>query len=302
VVFQDVATERTHGGEYAVLTAESLAIEEAHIASEYVCSDLSELDSVLATVSATPHYAVVSPGSVDAIDSLPGVREFYAARLTEEFVPLAWRPLTQLVSDWYVFCEGLASRINTQTGEEYQTHSCVIIPTASDGIVGELVWGRPPDAGPEVPTATWRNVKTHAVMVDAVRNGRTRALLDGVIDRTYVCVARDYFGDGLRDAPLLRAEGRDEARAVFERWDAHFGAVEVTVTQKHATSWYVFSEQVLTLGPGAQVRTASINAMAAGRVLATISFGTDVDDRPARIPAGVGQAVFHRDGYRDAVA
>src|SRR5579872_2859982 len=79
---------------------------EEHIASEYVY----DLAGTMATVGASPHYAVTAePGVVGVISGRDGVAAFYEGA-HQYAVPQASRFLTQIASDWYLFVENMPTR------------------------------------------------------------------------------------------------------------------------------------------------------------------------------------------------
>jgi hypothetical protein len=289
-------------------TLDSIETAERHISTEYQ----DDLSLTLATVTRTdPRYAMMpTPGRIEVVEDGEGVRRFYEESRAI-FQPAALRIRTQIATDWYFFLEGVASRIDKETGEEFTINSVTLFPAAPDGIVGEFLWERheAPDLGPSVrppgartavPVDSVRSLALHDRIVVAFLAGDAAALAASFAE-DFLFANRSY----LPGPSMVKGERRAAAE---EYWTAFFAAYEVSdvaVLNRNATEWYVFAEQALTVraragGETKLLRSAVFYPLAAdGTIRGELGFGKDPEPVSAGRPPGLGRAFYGRDDYTD---
>jgi hypothetical protein len=300
----------------------SLSTAEAHISTEYQ----DDLSVTLATVTKhEPRYAMMPvPGEIRVVSDSAGVAEFYQ-NSRAVFQPLGLRIRTQIATDWFMFLEGVASRRARDTGEEYTTSTTTLFPTTSDGIVGEFLWeryeGAPTivdgvtdavlsearGARSEVPAKAVRSLRIHDRMVQALRDNDVDRFVEPFAD-DFLLANRSYLPSG---GPMVQAEGRHDAVGYWRDLLEHYRIEDVSIVNRIAEDWYVFTEAAFTVrardGGGEatteQFRTATIFPIRAdGKVMGELGYGTDIDAVPSRPPRKLGIAVYGREDYADPLS
>jgi SnoaL-like domain len=288
----------------------SIATAERHIETEYQ----DDLTLTLATVTAEhPRYAMMpTPGRIEVVTDSAGVRAFYESSRAI-FKPAALRIRTQIATDWYFFLEGVASRRDTRTGEEFTINTVTLFPAAPDGIVGEFLWERheaPPgsSAGPaahgartDLPVAAVRSLTLHDELLDALRAGDLEALTAPFAE-DFLLANRSYVAG----PPMVKGEGRAAARDYWDAFLRTYRVEDVAVVNRNATEWYVFAEEALTVSRrdvadgSEQFRVAVFYPLTAnGRIQGELGYGTDLAPADtARSPA-LGRAFYGRPEYVD---
>jgi hypothetical protein len=301
-------------------TLASVATAERHIATEYQ----DDLSLTLATITAEhPRYAMMpEPGRIEVVVDSAGVRDFYVSSRAV-FQPAALRIRTQIATDWYFFLEGVASRRDTATGQEFTINSLTLFPAAPDGIVGEFLWERhdsPPshsDALPPPPGAR-TDVPVAAVQTLGLHDGLVRALADNDLDALVAPFADGYLMANrsyVPGPPMVTGESRAVARDYWATFLEMFEVHDVAVVNRNATEWYVFAETAIVVlrrdgsddGQFQQLRTAVFHPLTAdGRLHGELGYGTSLGPAPAdwrsdRRVGGVplGRAFYGRTDYRD---
>jgi hypothetical protein len=135
---RDATLERA----YAEQLKANIHCVERHVASEYS----NDVDHIMTTVHAVPRYALVSKQNgvpeLTVLNDRDAVAGYYAWSRQASHEPVATRHPKQITTDWYLFLEALPSRRAVEGGTAYLTHYVLLFPTASDGIVGEIMWQR----------------------------------------------------------------------------------------------------------------------------------------------------------------
>ena len=291
-------------------TLASVATAERHISTEYQ----DDLSLTLATITADePRYAMMpEPGRIEVVVDSAGVRSFYESSRAI-FQPAALRICTQIATDWYFFLEGVASRRDTRTGQEFTINSLTLFPAARDGIVGEFLWERheapaggaaplptAPGARTDVPVAAVQSLEIHDAMVAALRDNDLEALV-APFAQDFLLANRSYIGG----PPMVRAEGRTAARAYWEAFLNAYDVHDVAIVNRNATEWYVFAEQAVTVsrrdggGDPRQLRTAVFYPLTGAEIHGELGYGTELGPAPADRPPALGRAFYGRDDYTD---
>jgi quinol monooxygenase YgiN len=284
-------------------------------------------EATMATVRNPPTYAIAHsvgvPGTerMVAITDHDGVREFYAAA-DERIKPTGVRVVTNVSSDWYDFMENVPTRHFLREDRYVTMNSVVLVPRAGDFIQGEFLWERSPEEGepqpqdvPEelgsrgvIPTVRLRNAKVHERFLDAVRAGRLDDAM-AFLDTEPLWAARSYAPDA-GPAPLIKAEGRDQVRALLEAWTAVFDVERVSVLTRVATDWYVFADELYTVtvksgpltGKRREFRQAIFYPVSPdGVIQGAMGYGTDLVEPSSRSDFEVGRISYARDGFADTL-
>jgi hypothetical protein len=265
----------------------------AHIAAEVD----TRTDVIMSTVSADPWFPLpdrLSTGlTLSVVEGTADVTTYYAER-SEGYVVLGSNQLKQLVADWYVFNESVATL--RQTGAigtvpagdaEFVVQSAVLFPTAADGIRGEIaltrhrfedvITGRVP--APTTPTGPLAYLPVaeleHSALLDrfldGVRAGDVRAL---VSPDHRLAVRID--GSGSRER-FERHDGAGSAEALVTLFA---GARDLTVLGRVTTEWYVFAEYLAvfdaaTAGGGRLRRLVAVHPVRDGKFEGTFGYGLD---------------------------
>jgi SnoaL-like domain len=290
----------------------SIATAERHIETEYQ----DDLSLTLATVTAEhPRYAMMpTPGRIEVVTDSDGVRAFYE-NSRAIFRPAALRIRTQIATDWYFFLEGVASRRDTATGEEFTINTVTLFPAAADGIVGEFLWERheaPPGsrqapdargARTDLPVAAVRSLALHDALVQALRANDLDALVAPFAE-DFLLANRSYIAG----SPMVKGEGRGAARSYWEEFLATYQVEDVAVVNRNATEWYVFAEEALTVARriggdrAEQFRVAVFYPLnAEGQIQGELGYGTDLAPAAGGVRPALGRAFYGRAEYVDAL-
>lgn len=286
---------------------ESIRIAEAHIDTEYV----DDHEGTLASVSRKPRYALMAaPGVVRIVTDSAGVASYYE-EAREAFVPEASRIIGQIATDWYVFLNNVPTRHDRKTGTSRTLHTATLFPKAADGIRGEFLWARDPDAplsdfkvdhadGP-VPHVEVRNLQIHETFL---RNfvSRDWHAIDEQLSEKCIWVERNYLPDAPA-RPMIEAQGPGETLASLKRWSEHFKLERVSILNRMVTEWYVFAEELFILrvinadsvAPLQQYRRAVIYPIGPdGMIDGLLSYGTDPGSAPSLADRPLGAAFWER--------
>ena len=293
---------------YVAAVVENLRRAETHIGTEFE----DDLDSTVATVSRTPRYAVMPvPGRIEVVTTTEGVRAFYESS-RKIFQPLATRHRAQIVSDWFVFLEGMPTRRNQESGKEYTINTTVLFPTTEDGIVGEFLWERSSEVAdaprddperPDLPLRAVRNLRLHDEVVDALRSGEVEHIVQLLADDCLWAV-RSYLPDSA-EYPMVQAEGRSAVEEYLRAWRSTVIVDDLTVLNRVATDWYVFAEYVSHVRRAGksdleQLRVASILPIDNnGKIQGELGYGTDPVSNAVVPYRGGGYAHWARSEFRD---
>jgi hypothetical protein len=257
----------------------------AHIAAEVD----TRTDVIMSTVSADPWFPLpdrLSTGlTLSVVEGTADVTTYYAER-SEGYVVLGSNQLKQLVADWYVFNESVATL--RQTGAigtvpagdaEFVVQSAVLFPTAADGIRGEIALTRHRVPAPTTPTGPLAYLPVaeleHSALLDrfldGVRAGDVRAL---VSPDHRLAVRID--GSGSRER-FERHDGAGSAEALVTLFA---GARDLTVLGRVTTEWYVFAEYLAvfdaaTAGGGRLRRLVAVHPVRDGKFEGTFGYGLD---------------------------
>jgi hypothetical protein len=269
----------------------ALDVVRAHIAAEVD----TRTDVIMSTVSADPWFPLPErEASVIELTVLEGtapVHDYYADR-SDAYVVLASNQLKQMVTDWYVFNESVATL--RQTGPigdvpdgdaEFAVQSAVLFPTAPDGIRGEIALTRypfadvlagrvPARAGGEGPLGYLPVEEIgHSHLLDrfvaGLAGGDVRALLTDDHRAAVRVDARASTGDR-----IARVEAYDGDEAAAQLVELFAGADDVTLSGRAVTDWYVFAEYLARFGNRLR-RVAAMHPVRDGRLEGTFGYGLD---------------------------
>lgn len=291
----------------------SIVTAERHIETEF----REDLPATLASVSGRPRYAMTpKPGQLDVVTTPEGVRDFYEGSRST-FQPMATRHRLQIATDWYVFYEGVPSRLRRDTGQEYTINTVVLFPATEDGIVGEFLWERYDEAaqpagqvdnGPayELPLGAVRSLRLHESYLAGLRAADIEGVRE-LLAEDCLWATRNYL-DSTDNDPMVRAEGRIATLEHLTRWTGDHEIVDVSVINRYAADWYVFAEELYTVrtrsGPDAGVeqeyRLASVYPVTGdGLLQGLLGYGTDqrrVDTPRVRL---LGHPIWARENHPD---
>ncbi|MEW1722057.1 hypothetical protein [Streptomyces sp. NPDC093109] len=262
-----------------------------HVKAEYV--DI--IDDILATLAPSGPYAYTVSPSVEEGKELPTQHivttfdEISASyhNMHRFAAVVAIRPVAEINGSWYTFVSGRGrGRIKT-TGEESERPVIVLFPTmGSDGITGELFWGRtqkdslPGDPADGVLASRYAVAALHGTLLDAYREGD----VDTIIGKAHPEVqggVRDYVS---HSGTLPEFHTKDEFRAHLEDFYAEYTVRSIEVVHQHFDDWFFFHELRWTVearrganaGKVFRYHTAEYaEVSAAGLVVAHIGSGTD---------------------------
>jgi hypothetical protein len=273
---------------------ESLQVAEAHVASELT----NDIDRIMKTVTSHPRYAFITSEddqrNVSIMTTAEQVRKFYSWQRANSHKVLVSRHIRQVASDWYVFYESVPTREDARTRRAYVTNSVVMLPTAADGIVGELLWERDrssaneasadalPGADPGLPFAEVNNLEVHNAFLRAFKANEVSEIA-GLLDDGCILVARDDVFGG---RPLSAHRGREAVRRYLDRWFTRSKIVHMILLNRVIGSWYAFAELHLVIqindGSFRQYRYAAITPFTSGRKVASIlSYQTPLESYKA---------------------
>jgi hypothetical protein len=275
----------------------ALDVVRAHIAAEVD----TRTDVIMSTVSTDPWFPIPdrTPDglTLTVAEGTDDVTAYYSAR-SDGYVVLGSNQLTQVVAEWYVFNESVATL--RQTGPigsipagdaEFVVQSAVLFPTAADGIRGEIaltrhpfddvITGRVPtptaSTGPlaHLPVAELEHAMLLDRLLDGLRAGDVTALLT---PDHQLAVRVDGAGTSTR---VVAHDGAGAAGALVTLFA---GARDVTVVGRVATEWYVFAEYLAVFDApvapetdgGRLRRLAAIHPVRDGRFEGTFGYGLDL--------------------------
>jgi hypothetical protein len=286
----------TNPGVEAVLR--NIAAAEAHVGSEYVY----DLAGTMATVGASPHYAVTAePGVIGVISGRDGVSAFYE-NAHKYAVPQASRFLTQIAGDWFLFVENMPTRRWVADSSLRTVHTATLLVTGRDGVLGEFIWERPAGqaaaADALLPLGQFRSVSRHEEFLAAVCAG-DRTSIEALLDPASTWAERDYLSEAEGGA-ILELRGAAAAANHLAQWHARYRPERVSILNRHATDWYVFAEELWVVRPEGgerrQLRKAVIYPVGAiGKLQGVVGFGTDPEPASSLADRSLGQAFWPAD-------
>jgi hypothetical protein len=268
---------------------DAIGTARRHVDSEVT----NDVDHIMSTVSQTVCYLMPDVTSPEAplamLTDRQGVHGFYSHERTFLEV-VSGVDLVECVSDWYMFHEVLSTTRQVETGTLHRNEVAVLFPVADDGIIGEILiarrkWtdvyaGTPgplPASAPDGDVAGWRSqaIEAHDRFLDGLRNGRAAEAAAAFNDTATIAV----LDIAQPPVQLVAGSGRD---VTLQRSAMLVDAVEdpeVTVLQRFAAEWYVFSEWVVRgtaragrihgveAGQRVDIRSAGIFAVGDDRLL-----------------------------------
>jgi hypothetical protein len=273
----------------------ALEAVRAHIAAEVD----TRTDVIMSTVSADPWFPLpdrLPDGlALTVVEGTAGVTAYYSDR-SDGYVVLASNQLKQLVADWYVFNESVATLRQTGTigdvgpgDAEFVVHSAVLFPTAPDGIRGEIALTRYPFAdviagrvrAPAVPKDSVAHLPVaeleHSVLLDRLLDGLRAGDVSALVTADH-CLAVRVDGPG---APgrFVGYNGVDSAEALVALFA---GARDLTVLGRVTTEWYVFVEYLAEMdgAPDRLRRLVAIHPVRDGKLEGTFGYGIDERQGP----------------------
>src|SRR5262245_34574118 len=199
----------------------------AHIAAEVD----ARTDVIMSTVSADPWFPLpdrTSAGlTLTVAEGTDAVTDYYSER-SDGYIVLASNQLKQLVAEWYVCNESVATLRQTGVigdvpagGAEFVVQSAVLFPTADDGIRGEIALTRypfddvltgrvaaPPASSSYLPVAEVEHSALLDRVLDGLRAGDVRGL---VTSDHHLAVRVDGYGAPAR---FVSHDGADSSQAL----------------------------------------------------------------------------------------
>ncbi|WP_212997981.1 hypothetical protein [Winogradskya consettensis] len=282
--------DRTHAGELLVTSDLQVSAAETmwrHVNAEYV----DDIDEILATLAPSGPYAYTVSPAVEPGHEIPtqrivatydGIAETY--RNMHRFsAVVAIRPMTELHGSWYSFVSGIGRGRAKATGAESQRPVIVLFPTmGSEGITGELFWGRTQSAAMPGDPADGPLAARYAVaalqtrLLDAFRTGDVDTIAAHAHPETQTGT-RDYLTDA---GTLVELHTRDELRAHLTAFYDHYSVRELALINQHVDDWFFFHELRWTIesptGTVLRFHTAEYAEVSpTGLVVARIGHGTD---------------------------
>ena len=279
-----------------LLTTSDLQVQSAatawkHVKAEYV--DI--IDDILATLAPSGPYAYTVVPRVEEGKELPTQRIVAtyeeienSYRSMHRFAAVvAIRPVAELHTSWYTFVSGMGRGRDKTTGEEHERPVIVIFPTmGSEGITGELFWGRTQQGSMEGDPADGFLASRFAVgglhetLLEAYRKGD----VDTIVEKAHPEIqtgVRDYVA---QTGTLVNLHTRDDLRTHLQGFYAQYTVREIEVVNMQLDDWFFFHELRWTVealnGPDAgavfRYHTAEYAEVSgAGVVVAHIGHGTD---------------------------
>ncbi|MER5220537.1 hypothetical protein [Streptomyces flaveus] len=279
-----------------LLVASDLQVQSSETAWKHVRAEYVDvIDDILATLAPSGPYAYTVSPSVEEGKELPTQRivttfdEIAASyRGMHRFAAVvAIRPVAEINGSWYTFVSGLGRGRLKTTGEESERPVIVIFPTmGSEGITGELFWGRtqqgsmPGDPADGVLASRYAVAGLHGTLLDAYRKGD----IDAIVERAHPEIqggVRDYVS---HSGTLPAMHTKDDLRANLEAFYATYSVRSIEVVHQHFDDWFFFHElrwtvearQGANAGHSFRYHTAEYaEVSAAGLVVAHIGHGTD---------------------------
>ena len=269
----------------------ALDVVRAHIAAEVD----TRTDVIMATVSDDPWFPLPDREgdgiTLTVLEGTPAVHDYYADR-SDAYVVLASNQLKQVVTDWYVFNESVATLRQTgpigdqpARGAEFAVNSAVLFPTAVDGIRGEIALTRFPFAdvlAGRVPARAGGSGPLAYLPTDEIGHSH---LLDRFVDALVAgdvtellsedhCAAVRVDGPATNGAARTRVEAHDGETAAAQLAGLFAGADDLTLSGRVVTDWYVFAEYLGRFA-GRLRRVAAMHPVRDGRLQGTFGYGFD---------------------------
>jgi len=266
----------------------SLDVVRAHIAAEVD----TRTDVIMATVSDDPWFPVpdrLPTGlTLTVVEGTDDVTAYYAER-SDGYVVLGSNQLKQVVTEWYVFNESIATL--RQTGAigsvpaedaEFAVQSAVLFPTAADGIRGEIALTRYPfeevitgNASPRLaPTGPLAYLPVseleHSALLDQLLDGLRAGDVSALLTADHRLAVR-VDGNGT-PARFECHDGSNSAQALVTLFA---GARDLTVVGRMVTDWYVFAEYVAVLDGDRLRRVVAVHPVRDRKLDGTFGYGVD---------------------------
>lgn len=211
----------------------------------------NDIDAVMATVTpwetlswtggwAWSAPAVKPDGSVKvAINTeREGIKNFYLENRARYQVTDIGRPYVRICSDWYAVIETHARFESVPDKVPYNQRWILFAPLdGSEGITGEIAWGRFPQLEPPESVTEEDRAKLYYDYVEALRAQDIDALLSAMSPGVQGAV-RDYSGD----ETFVYIDGSDQMRRYYERLFATVRVRAVDPVQYVDRVWYLFGE------------------------------------------------------------
>jgi hypothetical protein len=245
----------TSSQQLALRMAEGLRIIDRHIQSEYT----NDVPTIMATISATPRYALTSGQSgtplLTVLNNRDDVASYYAWTHQSHHEPIATRHPKQVVTDWYVFCEALPSQRPVGQAEIVLTNYALLFPFADDGMIGEIMWKRSvfeeptefedTDITVSAPFAAGdtRSLRLFESFANAIAGSDPSRLRSMTSKEIEAAVPDQSYGDGR----LQVIKGQEEVVDWFVRLGRDADVLHSVSLNLIATSWYVFDEHLWIL-------------------------------------------------------
>jgi hypothetical protein len=239
----------------ALRMADGLRTVDRHIQSEYT----NDIPTIMATISASPRYALTSGQSgtplLTVLNNRDEVASYYAWTHQSHHEPIGTRHPKQVVTDWYVFCEALPSQRPVGGSEIVLTNYALLFPFADDGMIGEIMWKRSVFEEPtdfedgditvSAPFASGdtRSLRLFESFADATAASDGSLLRSMTTKEIEAAVPDQSFDDGR----LRVMKGQDDVVDWFARLGRDADVLDAVSLNLIATSWYVFDEHLWVL-------------------------------------------------------
>jgi hypothetical protein len=271
---------------------QSLVIAKRHVAAE----TSSDIERICGTIARDCFFAVPERtqagnalGDGTVLTDYDVVHDYYSERQGSYLVK-ASQQLRMVTTEWFVFNDSAATLEGTGSvdgvdagGKEFVVHSAVLVPTAPDGIRGEIcithipfgdilagtVAAPPPfPPGVYIDPAEMDNCRRLDRMVDAFTAGDATALAAELSDDHSLAVrVNDEQGNATVHTASSASAAATELVAMCGQ------AAEVSLLSRQISSWYIFAEYAVRRLDGKVRRLALLHSAQDGRLTGTYGYG-----------------------------